>query len=116
MSAVLCTATANDEDLLRIQQGFEQLSGVPGICGALDGTKVLWETRKLGNIGGQACVDRHGNKSLNIQGLCDSRCIFLDIHVGNSGKVHDACVLTRSKLKERLVLWLQHKLFVFVMS
>lgn len=47
-------------------------------------------------------INRKGNYSLHMQGICDENSRFIDIFVGYPGSVHDARVLQNSDIYNKL--------------
>ncbi|KAH6948212.1 hypothetical protein HPB50_023186 [Hyalomma asiaticum] len=79
---------------------FEQVSGVPGAVGCIDGCyiSVRCPARKVRST----YVNRHCYPSLTLQAVCDNKKKFLDVTMGNPSKIHDSRILRNSRLAERL--------------
>ncbi|XP_068706592.1 putative nuclease HARBI1 [Montipora foliosa] len=77
---------------------FEELSDLPNIAGAIDGTHVKIKAPK------ESAVDyfsRYQQHDVAVQGIVDGRKIFLDIVAGFPGSLHDARVLRNSSIYDR---------------
>lgn len=76
--------------------GFNLLiKGFPLCCGAIDGTLVKIEAPKENDI---QYVDRHGQHSLNVQGLAGPDFRFFSLNAKWPGSVNDARVFRNSAL------------------
>jgi hypothetical protein len=92
---------STEEDFKKIKQGFECPNGelgrkkLPNVIGAIDG-KLINIHRPKGNS--EAFRDRKGNLSINLTAVCDDKCRFRYVYVGESGRCHDARVFSRSRI------------------
>ncbi|KAH7938200.1 hypothetical protein HPB49_021597 [Dermacentor silvarum] len=78
----------------------EELSGVPGVIGCIDGTyiNIRCPARKVRST----YINRHNDISMTLQAVCDHEKRFLDVTVGNPSKMHDAKIYRNSRLAARL--------------
>ncbi|KAK8771866.1 hypothetical protein V5799_024894 [Amblyomma americanum] len=75
------------------------IAGFPNVVGCIDGTYVCMRCPDKVK---STYVNRHDQVSLTMQGICDSRCRFLDVFTGTPSKIHDARVLRLSTVQEEL--------------
>ncbi|KAK9687319.1 DDE superfamily endonuclease [Popillia japonica] len=73
--------------------------GIPGIVGAIDGRHIPIK-QPAGNL--QDYFNRKQFHSIILQGTCNERALFIDINVGQPGRMHDARVFRLSPLYQRL--------------
>jgi hypothetical protein len=69
--------------------------GIPQVWGAIDCTHIRITKPK---DSGAQFVDRKSDYSVLMQAVCDANGIFQDVEIGDSGRTHDATMLTYSKL------------------
>ncbi|XP_040354426.1 protein ALP1-like [Ixodes scapularis] len=88
------------EDLERLSRDFEEVFGVPGTIGCVDGSYITIErpAKKIRST----YVNRHGYPSLTLQAICDRHKRFLDVTTGHPSKVHDARVYRTSSIADKL--------------
>lgn len=79
-----------------------------GIIGAIDGTHIEGKFPK--NVKKSYC-DRKSRHKLTLQGTCRAKKIFTNISIGCSGKMHDARVLSNSKLYRKIETDGEHAFF-----
>ncbi|KAG2233312.1 hypothetical protein INT48_007748 [Thamnidium elegans] len=85
----------NQERVEAIQTGFEWPHGqregavrrLPNIISALDGKNVIIESPR---VHPEHWRDRKGHFSMKLTAVCDNKCRFIYIRVGDSGRTHDA--------------------------
>ncbi|XP_049512731.1 putative nuclease HARBI1 [Dermacentor silvarum] len=94
------TEIAFPDDIRGLAKDFEQLSGVPGVIGCIDGTyiNIRCPARKVRST----YINRHNDISMTLQAVCDHEKRFLDVTVGNPSKMHDAKIYRNSRLAARL--------------
>uniref|UniRef100_A0A6B0VBN9 Putative nuclease harbi1 isoform x1 n=2 Tax=Ixodes ricinus TaxID=34613 RepID=A0A6B0VBN9_IXORI len=87
-------------DLDSLASDFEEVSGIPGVIGCIDGTYINFRCpdEKIP----ATYVNRHEALSLTLQGVCDDKRRFIDAFTGVSSRIHDARVFDLSDLSERL--------------
>ncbi|XP_011869570.1 PREDICTED: putative nuclease HARBI1, partial [Vollenhovia emeryi] len=68
---------------------------IHGIVGAIDGCHIRIRRPKEHE---EDYVNRKGFHSILLQGVCDYNKLFIDVHIGESGSLHDARVLKKSSL------------------
>lgn len=69
--------------------------GIPQVWGAIDCTHIRI-TRPQDS--GAQFVDRKADYSILLQAVCDAAGVFLDVETGDSGRIHDASMLSNSRL------------------
>lgn len=69
------------------------------VVGAVDGTHIVIDPPKDGK---DDYIDRKGQTSICLQGICDENRKFIDIFVGYPGSVHDSRVLQNSFIFPKL--------------
>ncbi|XP_037526721.2 putative nuclease HARBI1 [Rhipicephalus sanguineus] len=94
------TVIAFPDDLQGLSTKFEQLSGVPGVIGCIDGSYI--SIRCPATKVRSTYINRHNYISMTLQGVCDHEKRFLDVTVGNPSKIHDARVFENSRLAKKL--------------
>ncbi|XP_064462476.1 uncharacterized protein LOC135373148 isoform X1 [Ornithodoros turicata] len=87
-------------DLDAVARDFQEISGIPGTIGCIDGTYI--QIRCPAHKIKSTYVNRHDIPSLTMQGVCDDKRRFLDVTTGFPGKVHDARVFRTSSIAEKL--------------
>uniref|UniRef100_A0A8D0HT84 DDE Tnp4 domain-containing protein n=1 Tax=Sphenodon punctatus TaxID=8508 RepID=A0A8D0HT84_SPHPU len=99
VEGVLLDRTIQLLDQGAVMAGFAA-GGFPNCIGAVDGTHI----EILRPAAGEALeyVNRHGYYSLHLQGVVDHRARFIDIYTGNSGRSHDARIMTISPFYARM--------------
>ncbi|XP_060585142.1 putative nuclease HARBI1 [Ruditapes philippinarum] len=77
-----------------IKDGFHNIAGFPNVLGAVDGTfvPIIAQTEDE-----HLYVTRKGFHAINMQGICDSQNIFLNVVVCWPGSSHDAFVSNNSE-------------------
>lgn len=73
--------------------------GFPNCVGCIDGSLFQLSVPKEGDL---QWVDRHGNHSLNAQGVCDADLKFVSLSAKWPGSVNDARVWRNSALFAKL--------------
>lgn len=74
---------------------------MPKVIGCIDGTHIPIKRPPL-NFYPDEYINRHGNHSINVQAVCVSRCIFLDIDCSWPGSVHDSRIFSNSNVYVKL--------------
>ncbi|XP_060561370.1 putative nuclease HARBI1 [Ruditapes philippinarum] len=79
-----------------IKDGFHNIAGFPNVLGAVDGTflPIIAQTEDEHL---HVYVTRKGFHAINMQGICDSQNIFLNVVVCWPGSSHDAFVSNNSE-------------------
>lgn len=96
------TAITFPTDLEHLSADFEQVSGVPGTVGCIDGSYI--SIRCPANKVRSTYVNRHNEISLTVQAVCDHRKVFLDVTTGNPSKVHDSRIFRKSRFARKIPL------------
>ncbi|KAJ6707796.1 hypothetical protein OIU85_028097 [Salix viminalis] len=86
--------------LIETTQAFEELTSLPNMCGAIDGSPIKV---KCGDIGGNVYECRYGYPSVLLQVVADHKKMFWDVCVKAPGGSDDASHLRESLLYNRLV-------------
>lgn len=79
---------------------FGRKQGIQNIVGAIDGTHIQINRPKVHQ---EDYCNRKGFHSIILQGVVNSSMMFINIHVGEPGSMHDARVLRRSSLYRKAV-------------
>lgn len=70
-----------------------------GILGVIDGCHIRIEKpTEYPN----SYINRKGFPSVLLQGICDSRRLFLDVYAGEAGSIHDARLYKKSDIYEKI--------------
>ncbi|XP_066589982.1 putative nuclease HARBI1 [Prorops nasuta] len=79
------------------EQRFQELSGFPGVIGAIDGSHIAI-TAPIENY--DSYINRKGFHSVILQGICDYKLRFIHVFAGICGSVYDARVWRISDIKQ----------------
>nr|CAI5862637.1 unnamed protein product [Callosobruchus analis] len=79
---------------------FLKIAGFPEVLGCIDDSYIPIRTpaRKVKST----YINRHDQTSLTPQGICDDKKRFLDAFTGTSSKMHDATVLQKSFIRDKI--------------
>ncbi|XP_024891430.1 putative nuclease HARBI1 [Temnothorax curvispinosus] len=83
--------------MINFEREFHQLSGFPGVIGAIDGSHIAISA-PIENA--DSYINRKGYHSIVLQGICDYKLKFIDVFTGLCGCVHDARVWRLSHIKQ----------------
>ena len=86
------------ENLLNVIQGYDEEWGFPMCGGAIDGTHI---PILAPNESHADYVNRKGYHSIIMQAVVDHNHLYRDVVIGWPGSVHDARVLSNSKIFEK---------------
>ncbi|KAK8772096.1 hypothetical protein V5799_024659 [Amblyomma americanum] len=88
------------DDLQKLANAFEQVSGFPDTIGCIDGSyiPVRCPAGKVRSV----YVNRHYYPSLTLQGICDNRKRFLDASAGAPSKIHGSRIFRLSNISKKL--------------
>lgn len=91
--------------LIETTQGFEELTSLPNICGAIDGSHIKISNGKLKHVSANQNQYRckYGYNSVLLQVVADHRKIFWDVCVKASGGADDSAHFRDSLLYNRLI-------------
>jgi DDE superfamily endonuclease len=84
--------TPTGDRLQDIMERFRNSTGLPNICGAIDGTHIPLSRRPSGHLTPMAAdfFNRKKFHSVVLQGVCDMDRLFWNVCAGQPGGVHDA--------------------------
>ncbi|XP_060598026.1 putative nuclease HARBI1 [Ruditapes philippinarum] len=85
------------QEMERVEKGFREKCGMPGVVGAIDGTHIAIPGPSEHR---SSYINRKGYQSMQLQVVCDSQLKFLDTYTGWPGSVHDARVYRNSPISE----------------
>ena len=86
------------DNLLKVIQGYDEDWGFPMCGGAIDGTHI---PILAPNESHRDYINRKGYHSIIMQAVVDHNHLFRDVVIGWPGSVHDARVLSNSKIFEK---------------
>lgn len=89
--------------LVETTQGFQEITALPNICGAMDGTTVKLHKLPSDIINPSMYYSRHGYPSILLQVVADHKKIFWDVCVKAPGGFDDATHFRDSLLYNRLI-------------
>ncbi|CAH9125816.1 unnamed protein product [Cuscuta epithymum] len=89
--------------LVETTQGFQELTFLPNICGAIDGTPVRLHHLPSDTINSSMYFCRHGFPSILLQVVADHKKVFWDVCVKAPGGFDDATHFRDSLLYNRLI-------------
>jgi len=84
----------------RTKNACRRKAGFPGVIGMMDGSLIKVTAPCVQR---EQYFDRHHSYSINILAVCDRRLVFTHLYVGESGRVHDSRVFSRSPLHDILL-------------
>ncbi|XP_050514882.1 putative nuclease HARBI1 [Diabrotica virgifera virgifera] len=87
------------EAKLAIKTGFMETSQFPGVIGAIDCTHVAILAPRIEE---HNYINRKGYHSKNIQLICDSKLVILNVNPRYAGASHDAYIWRRSAIRQEL--------------
>ena len=86
------------DDLSEVMRIYKEKWGFPACAGAIDGTHIPIQAPLENRTD---YINRKSYHSIVMQALVDSKYLFRDVVIGWPGSVHDARVLSNSKLYDR---------------
>ncbi|KAJ8766662.1 hypothetical protein K2173_001182 [Erythroxylum novogranatense] len=89
--------------LIEATQAFEELTSLPNMCGAIDGSAVKLHSVRSDHGGGNLHRCRYGYDSILLQVVADHKKVFWDVCVKAPGSSDDATHLRDSLLYHRLI-------------
>lgn len=87
------------DDMCEIANGFYRKQKLKGVLGAIDGTHIKIKKPQADQ---EVYYNRKGYHSLLLQGVADHKKRFIDVCCGEAGSIHDARLLKKSKLYEKV--------------
>uniref|UniRef100_A0A2P2JCG0 DDE Tnp4 domain-containing protein n=1 Tax=Rhizophora mucronata TaxID=61149 RepID=A0A2P2JCG0_RHIMU len=89
--------------LVETTQAFEELTSLPNMCGAIDGSPIKLHSLPSDQNGANLYKCRYGYPSVLLQVVADHRKVFWDVCVKAPGGTDDATHLRDSLLYNRLI-------------
>lgn len=89
--------------LLEIVEGFKEVTGLPNMCGAIDGSPVKIHKIPRKDYSPAYYRSRHHFYAILLQAVCDHRKVFWDVCVKAPGATEDATHLRESSLFSKLM-------------
>ncbi|XP_016465940.1 protein ALP1-like [Nicotiana tabacum] len=89
--------------LVETTQGFQELTSLPNICGAIDGTAVRLQHLPSDTVNSSMYFSKYGFPSVLLQVVADHKKIFWDVCVKAPGGFDDATHFRDSLLYNRLI-------------
>lgn len=89
-----------EQETIDTRATFEDLSDLPNVVGAIDGTHIKIKTP---NDSGPDYFSRYRQHDVVVQAVTDGEKRFLDIAAGFPGSMHDSRVLRNSNIYQRIV-------------
>ena len=87
------------ERIVKVEAAFQELCGLLGVLGAIDGTHVTISKLRFGSA--DYFYFKSGGYTLNCQAVVDSNKRFLDLFLGMPGSTNDSRMLHRSSLYDK---------------
>ena len=81
---------------------FLERFGLPSITGAIDCTHIEI-TAPPSELHPDEYINRQNNYSINVQAVCDSECVYLDVDASWPGSVHDSRIFKNSTIYQKLI-------------
>ena len=85
-----------------VRRGVFENFGLPSIIGAIDCTHI-GIIDPPANMHPDEYINRKNYHSINVQAVCDSDCVFIDIDAPWPGSVHDSRIFKNSSLYRKLI-------------
>jgi hypothetical protein len=84
----------SEEGIAHVKAGFLNTQNFPNTIGAIDCTHIAIITPKVDHpiMPAAAYLNRKGYYSINMQGICDSRMVFLNVNCRYPGATHDSAI------------------------
>lgn len=83
-----------------VSQSFEKIAGFKNVLGCIGGSNIY--IRKPVHKIRSSYVNRHGLRSITLQGICDADNKFLDVFVGATSKIQDCRIFKLSQIYPQL--------------
>lgn len=84
---------------VEVKQGFSDIANLPNVIGAIDCTHIRI---KAPSNDAFAYMNRKNFHSVNVQLICDARCVLLNVVARWPGGTHDSFILRNSSVGTRL--------------
>lgn len=97
--------TPTGDRLERIMNEFHEVTGIPNLCGAIDGTHIVLQRkpdRAYGPADYRTGEGEDAFYSILLQGVCDSQKVLWDVCCNSAGGMDDASHFKASSLWRRL--------------
>ena len=82
--------------------GFYEQFGMPNILGCVDVAPIKIKAPHICRHPDEY-INRKNIRTINVQGICDSDCVFTDVDVSWPGNVHDSRILKNSDVYMKLL-------------
>ncbi|KAG5874140.1 hypothetical protein JTB14_015060 [Gonioctena quinquepunctata] len=91
--------STNRNDAALIWNGFRAKGPIPKVIDAIDGCHIkITKPPEDGN----SFINGHHRCSIQLQAVCDHKCMFTHVYIGNCGSVHNQIVLRLSGVSDYL--------------
>ncbi|MCO5611410.1 hypothetical protein L7F22_065663 [Adiantum nelumboides] len=90
--------TPSERRLAKIIEDFQDITNLPNMCGAVDGTHIKLARKPQCDFFPAQYVSRHGFHSILLQGIVDSKKIFWNVVCSAPGGTHDSTVFKGSTI------------------
>ena len=90
---------SSEDEILELRETFEDLTDIPNVVGAIDGTHIKIKKPKEG---GANYFSRYQQYDVVVQGVVNGDKKFIDVAAGFPGSMHDARVFKNSSLCQRI--------------
>jgi len=92
---------ADLNEMTKRKRDFYELAGFPNVIGAIDGTLIKIQSPSQDTQ--QLYVSRKGGHSINIQVVCDSNMMFLNVVAKWPGATHDSFIWKNSGIRQQFL-------------
>lgn len=85
------------QEILDNESEFEEIAHFPNVIGLIDGCHIQINAPHQYP---ENYINRHGYTSINVQGICNARRMFIDVYATCCGSINDARVWNLSDIKK----------------
>ncbi|XP_055919683.1 putative nuclease HARBI1 [Eupeodes corollae] len=89
----------NSDEAARTSAHYLRKTRLPGVIGSIDGCHIAI---RAPTISPNSYINRKGFHSVLLQGVCNHRLEFTYCYTGEAGSIHDALLLRRSKIIDKI--------------